>query len=171
MSLRALAKQSIRKACFPDDLSFVAALWRSYGDELRAMGVGDLGGETVEPDIALLERSEGWDHWHIYLAFVDDVPAGTAALTPLPHLGADVAEGRRLYVAPAARGRGLARQLLQIGEEDARCLGFTTLHLDTFHGSAGAAPFALYSSLGFHECAPYNDYPPERVRFLKKELR
>ena len=160
----------IRKASFPEDLDAVAALWRAYGDTLRELGVDDLGGETVEPDLAMLTRGEGHGHWHVYLAFVDGVAVGTAALTPLPHLGVGVAEGRRLYMAKEARGRGLARKLLQLGEDDARQLGFTTLHLDTFHGPAGEGPFALYTSLGYRECAPYNDYPSDRVRFLVKNL-
>jgi GNAT superfamily N-acetyltransferase len=162
--------ETLRKARFPDELPTLAALWRAYGETLRELGVWDLGGETVEPDLAALGQGEAQDRWHIYLAFIEGAPVGTAAFTPLPHRGPDAAEGRRLYLTPAARGKGIARRLLQHTEDDAKALGYRTLYLDTFRSSAGDGPLALYTSLGFTECEPYNDYPSARVRFLRKSL-
>src|SRR4051794_40434762 len=42
-----------------------------------------------------------------------------------------VAEIKRMYVAPKARGRGLGRQLLEALEDTARSLGYARIRLDT----------------------------------------
>ncbi|MBY0354962.1 MAG: GNAT family N-acetyltransferase [Rickettsiales bacterium] len=168
----------IFKAAFPQHIPAVAHLWRLYSETLRAFGVWDLGGETIEPDIQALMRGDQQQHlqthlqtyWHIFLAERNGQVVGTASFTPLPHLGPAVAEGRRLFVLPEAQGLGIARALLNAAEEDARQRGFTTLYLDTFRTTEGEKPLALYRSLGFVECAPYNDYSPERTRFLVKQI-
>ncbi len=56
------------------------------------------------------------------------------------------AEIWKLMVAPAARGRGLARAMMRAAEEEARRLGRTLLNLDTaVEGGASE----LYESLGW----------------------
>jgi RimJ/RimL family protein N-acetyltransferase len=52
-----------------------------------------------------------------------------------------------LFVAPYARGHGLARLILQCAEEHARGLGFHVLNLDVRATQTGA--IALYEQLGF----------------------
>lgn len=160
----------IRTASYSEDVALICTLWRAYSATLQSYGVWDLGGETIEPDLARLSRGEGWDHWRIYLAFSAEGAIAIGGFTPLPHLGAGVAEGRRLYVVPSHRGSGVARALLAACERDARAEGFHTLYLDTFRTPEGEGPRKLYRSLGFTECAPYNDYPPERAWFMVKQL-
>lgn len=54
---------------------------------------------------------------------------------------------RRLMVAPAAQGRGLAKKLMAHAESLARARGFRAVHLDCF--LANPAALALYERLGY----------------------
>lgn len=65
---------------------------------------------------------------------------------------ADDAEIKRLYVAPAARGRGLARRLVTLVEDDARAHGARRVVLDT--GIRQPEAITLYRSLGYRPVAP-----------------
>src|SRR4051812_39020464 len=71
-------------------------------------------------------------------------------------LAGDVAELRRLYVAPAARGLGIGRRLLAALEAEALALGYASIRLETGHRQREA--IGLYESAGFRrgECwGPY----------------
>jgi GNAT superfamily N-acetyltransferase len=72
-------------------------------------------------------------------------------------LGDGVAEIKRMYVVPSARGRGVARALLTALEDAAHDLGYTTVRLDT--GVHQPHAKALYASAGYREVADYNDNP------------
>jgi DNA-binding MarR family transcriptional regulator len=69
--------------------------------------------------------------------------------------GSDPAEIKRMWVAPSARGLGVARRLLAALEDQARRRGITILRLETNRTLKEA--IALYRSSGFAEIAPYND--------------
>jgi GNAT superfamily N-acetyltransferase len=71
---------------------------------------------------------------------------GVGALKPVD---ADTAEIKRMYVTPAARGRGIGRVLLQLLLEEAREEGFRLARLETANFMTEA--HALYRSLGFRE--------------------
>jgi GNAT superfamily N-acetyltransferase len=58
----------------------------------------------------------------------DGTPLGCGALRAL---GEDVAEVKRMYVVPAARGRGVSKAVLAALEDAARERGWTTLRLET----------------------------------------
>ena len=72
-------------------------------------------------------------------------------------LGDDVAEITRMFVVPAARGRGLGRALLVALEDAARALGYTRVRLDTGPKQPGAE--AMYRGAGYREIANYNGNP------------
>lgn len=88
------------------------------------------------------------------LAMSDDLPIGCVGLKGN---GTEIAEIKRLWVAPAARGFGLARRLMQAAEDAARALAITTLRLDT--NSALPEALALYQSSGWVEIDRFNDDP------------
>jgi GNAT superfamily N-acetyltransferase len=66
-----------------------------------------------------------------------------------------VAEIKRMYVVPEARGRGLARVLLVALEDAARDLGYERVRLDT--GPKQPAAERLYRSAGYTEIGNFND--------------
>jgi putative acetyltransferase len=67
-------------------------------------------------------------------------------------------EIKSMHTAQAARGKGVARHLLQHVLEEARQRGYRRLSLET--GSTGdfAAAHGLYGSFGFITCGPFADY-------------
>lgn len=72
----------------------------------------------------------------------------------LRRLSAGVAELKRMYTHPDARGRGVGRRLLSELEAAALELGFTRLRLDT--GAGMHVAIALYRSSGYEEIPDYN---------------
>jgi GNAT superfamily N-acetyltransferase len=72
-------------------------------------------------------------------------------------LDGDAAEIKRMYVVPAARGRGLARVLLGALEDAARELGYAVVRLDTGEHQPHAQ--ALYESAGYRSVGNFNANP------------
>jgi GNAT superfamily N-acetyltransferase len=66
-------------------------------------------------------------------------------------------ELKRMYVAPPARGRGIARALLAALEARARHMGFTIARLDT--GPSQHAARHLYESAGYMGIPNFNGNP------------
>lgn len=67
-----------------------------------------------------------------------------------------VAEIKRMYVVPAARGRGLARRMLAELENAAGAAGASRVVLNT--GPAQPEAIALYESSGYQPVAPFGHY-------------
>ena len=82
-------------------------------------------------------------------------------------LDADIAEIKRMWVDPAARGLGVGRTLLAALESAAAELGARTVRLDTAAELTEA--LALYLSSGYREVAPYNENP-YAAHWLEKRL-
>jgi ribosomal protein S18 acetylase RimI-like enzyme len=112
-----------------------------------------LPGEYAPPRGALLVAVEG----DRYLAMI--------ALRPIART---VAEMKRLYVRPEARGRGLARRLIARLCEEARRLNYTELRLDTLPMMGEAQ--ALYEAYGFVDIEPYYETPIVGTRFMAKKI-
>ena len=78
---------------------------------------------------------------------------GCGALRPLED---GVAEIKRMYVVPAARGRGLSKLVLAGLEAAARDRGCTTLRLET--GPRQPEAIALYEGAGYRPIAAFGPY-------------
>jgi GNAT superfamily N-acetyltransferase len=78
-------------------------------------------------------------------------PIGCGGLTPL---GDGAAYLKRMWIAPGARGRGLARRLLGTLEAKARSLGYRIVKLETNRALPEAQQ--LYRSSGYAEVPPFN---------------
>lgn len=78
------------------------------------------------------------------------------------------AEIKRMYVAPAARGRGLGRRILDRLETGARSAGYVSIRLDT--GDRLPAAIELYRSAGYREIPDYNGNPTAS-HWFEKPLR
>ena len=72
-------------------------------------------------------------------------------------LDARACEIKRMYVAPAARGRGVARALLAVLEDTARDLGYRVARLDT--GPRQPHARRLYESAGYRPVVNFNANP------------
>jgi GNAT superfamily N-acetyltransferase len=79
------------------------------------------------------------------------------------------AEIRRMYVAPAARGRGVSRLVLAALEDEARELGYSFVRLET--GDRQPEALKLYSSSGYEPIPRYGPFVDDpRSVCLEKRL-
>jgi putative acetyltransferase len=101
----------------------------------------------------------------LLVVYLEGEPAGTVALRPLSENACEV---KRLYVRPAFRGRGLARQLLEDIMTEARALGYTEIFCDTLPSMTSA--LVLYKNMGFTETSAYSDKPTPGAIFLTKKI-
>jgi GNAT superfamily N-acetyltransferase len=83
---------------------------------------------------------------------VDGDPVGCGVVRVLTD---SIAEIKRMWISPDARGRGLGRRLLIALESSAADLGCSRVRLDT-NGVLDEA-IGLYQSMGYREIAPYNE--------------
>ena len=102
----------------------------------------------------------------LLLARAAGEPMGVVGLKPLVP---GIAEMKRLYVAPPARGDGIGRMLALRAIEEARAKGYERVRLDTHRPSMSAA-IALYRLLGFVEIPPYAANPDGAFAFFERRL-
>jgi ribosomal protein S18 acetylase RimI-like enzyme len=76
---------------------------------------------------------------------------------------------QRLYVRPQTRGSGLGRALVNEAIVQARAAGYARVVLDTDRDALPAA-YALYTSLGFRECAPFMVVSYDNATFMELPL-
>lgn len=81
-----------------------------------------------------------------------------AACGAIRHLDADHGELKSMRAAPAYRGRGAGRAILQRLLEEARARGYARVSLETGRPEPFAAAKRLYEANGFAECPPFGDY-------------
>jgi GNAT superfamily N-acetyltransferase len=95
-----------------------------------------------------------------YVGYLGDAPVTTGAWrfrTDVERLGSTrPAEVKRMYVAPSARRRGLARLMLSHLETAARTAGADVMILET--GTAQPEAMALYVSAGYVPVEPFGHY-------------
>ena len=107
--------------------------------------------DLVPPDATLL------------LVSLDGMPVAMGGVRDLDR---EIAEIKAMYVARAARRRGLARRLLTRLEEIAVVRGCSAVRLDT---AALLRPaVALYESAGYGRVAAYNENPDADLWFERK---
>lgn len=104
-------------------------------------------------DIATLERPEV----AFYVARDGERAVGIAGL--VTEAGASRGELKRMFVDPAARGRGVAAALLERIEADASARGLTEIVLET--GDLHDAAQALYTRHGYREIPQFGQYVGE----------
>ncbi len=121
-----------------------------YGELARRFDTGFDVKTSLDPEAGSLRPPLG----SFLVALSDGLPVGCVALKGD---GTNVGEIKRLWIAPAARGLGLARRLMEAIETRARTLGLTTLRLDTNRTLTEA--IALYRATGWTEIAAFNTEP------------
>ena len=159
--MRAVAIRDVR---VPADIPVVRALFEEYAASLHV----DLCFQDFTRELAELPGSYAAPRGCLLVADDDAAVVGCVALRALS--GGDETQGeiKRLYLRPAARGRGLGRSLALAVIARARALGYRTLKLDTLSSMHSAR--ALYASLGFRECAPYYRNPLPGTSYMALTL-
>lgn len=130
-----------------------------YGELARRFDNGFDVSLSRDPDAKDMIRPRG-----VFLvAMSDGLPVGCVGLKGS---GGDIAEIKRLWVAPAARGLGLAKRLMTSAETIARDLSIKILRLDT--NSALPEAKQLYRGAGWTEIDRFNDDPYPDTFFEKR---
>lgn len=133
---------------------YAASLDLDLGFQNFAHELEHLAGEYAAPTGAFL------------LAWEQGVALGCAGVRRFADGDGEI---KRLYVAPAARGRGIGVLLARSIVAEARRLGYARLLLDTLPAMLEAQ--ALYVSLGFKPTAAYRFNPLPGAAFFELRLR
>lgn len=153
----------VTEARTPDAIAAARALILEYQASLGL----DLGFQRFDDEIATLATMYGPPEGALYVATLDGAPVGCVGVRPFAPVPG-CCEMKRLYVAPAARGRGLGRRLAQQSMIAARGLGYTHMRLDTLPTMQDAQ--ALYDALGFRHIPAYRHSPVAGTRYLEAVL-
>lgn len=130
----------------------LVALRRQMALYLRGL-YGPVGYFADDGTLARAEASAAGRVVLVVRAGDDPTILGTVTLAPHdPVRPAGWGRLERLYVLPAARGRGVARRLLAAVHDEARALGLDTLGLST--GTRQPAAVRLYTRCGYRPVAP-----------------
>jgi GNAT superfamily N-acetyltransferase len=132
-----------------DAMSAEVSARQAHADDMAVEQLKSLA-EAVGPDGEVLVAYAGDD---------------AVAIGALRQLEPEVGEIKRMYVAPAQRGTGVARLLFDVLERRARERGFGVVRLDT-HDSLAEAN-RLYTGAGYREIADYNGNPSANRWFEK----
>lgn len=157
------AQISIAPVRTPQDLADIATLFRAYAASLDidlayqdfADELAGLPGKYSPPPGALLIARDG-----------DGAPLGCVALRPMDDPAR--CEMKRLFVAPAGRGLGLGRRLVDALIGAARSRGYGEMWLDSLPSMAAAQ--ALYRTMGFAPVDPYYATPVAGTVFMRRML-
>jgi putative acetyltransferase len=123
--------------------------------------------QDVERELAALGEEYGPPGGAALLALLDGEAEGCVGVRSLEP--PEVAELKRMYVRPKARGHGLGRALTNAALASARRLGYERVRLDTVAEMKEAA--RLYESVGFVEIGAYRHNPIPTARYYEVELR
>lgn len=154
---------SISPAIGAADLAAVAMLFGDYAASLEI----DLAYQDFAAELAGLPGNYAPPYGALLLARSGEgEPIGCVALRPMAAAGR--CEMKRLYVAPAGRGTGLGRALMQALIIEARRIGYAEMWLDTLPTMAAAQ--GLYRAAGFEMAEPYYDTPVAGTVFMRRMI-
>jgi putative acetyltransferase len=146
----------------PFDSPEVRALAEAQQAEMRGLyaGVADIGPTR---EASMFEPPDGG-----FLVLRDEEGCAVAC-GGLCRFDAVRGELKRMYVVPAARGRGLGRRVLVELEAHARRLGYLRLVLET--GELNREALGLYASAGYEPIPCYGAYASRSLsRCFEKHL-
>jgi len=156
-----MSDATLRRADSPESWAAARALVEEYAASLDL----DLTFQGFQHEIASLPQEYGPPDGCFLLAARGGQFVGCGGLRR--HSPSDC-EMKRLYVAPAHRGAGIARLIAGALIEHARQRGYAAMLLDTLPSMIGA--HALYASLGFKTTAAYRYNPVPGATFWRLAL-
>ena len=145
------------------DYEAVEGLMREYVDWLP-FDVSTF--QDVEREMTELSHEYGPPDGFAVLAALGEDLAGVAGVR---RFSKGVAELKRMWVRPSARGHGVGRWLADRAISEARARGYSSVRLDTVTDVMAEAN-SLYESLGFSDINPYRDNPLPSARFMELDL-
>ena len=114
-------------------------------------------------DLSSLEKAEVT----FWVARVGEMIVGCCALV---EAGDGTAEIKRMFVDPVARGRSVARRLMETLEAAALEKGLSAVRLET--GIYQPEAIGLYRKFGYLEIPPFGSYQPDPLSlFMEKRLK
>ncbi len=152
----------IIEASGPEDLALARRLFQEYAASLDV----DLGFQGFAEELEGLPGAYARPTGGLLLGFDGSEPAGCVAFRLLEP---GIAEMKRLFVRPSARGGGWGRRLAERVVADAAAAGYERMRLDTLPSMQAA--IGLYLAIGFREIPPYRHNPVAGTRFLELDLR
>lgn len=164
----------IRLVTNPCDVADVRSLFLEYRTWLAehrevtafADSVLRVGLRALDEEIATLPGAYGPPRGALFLALEEGRSVGCGALRELPK---NVAELKRVYVRPKARGNGLGRRITVAALNEARRMGYARVVLDTLPNMTAA--IAIYRKMGFVPIGAYWAHPVEGALFFQYRLR
>ncbi|NCT73588.1 MAG: GNAT family N-acetyltransferase [Chitinophagaceae bacterium] len=129
------------------------SLARIIRDSLAEFGANKPGTVYYDPTTDHLYELFREPRSGYFVAEQDGQLLGGAGIFPTAGLPADTCELVKMYLVPAARGKGLGRMLVDHSMEQARSAGFSQVYLETMPELKQA--LAMYARLGFE----YIDQP------------
>ena len=148
-------------AHFPEQAAIVRELFNEYADSI---GV-DIAYQGFCAELEALPGAYGPPDGALLLAVEEDEYVGCVALRRLED---NVCEMKRLYVAPAGRGKGLGLKLAEAIIVRACELGYEKMRLDTMDKLKAAN--RLYEKIGFIDIPSYRYNPDTTARFMELDL-
>jgi ribosomal protein S18 acetylase RimI-like enzyme len=150
------------------DYAAFAELVREYADWCRSRYREDswfvdqaLSHQSLDRELETLPAAYGAPKGKAFLARRGEEIVGCCAYR---RLSDSICEMKRLFVPDRSRGHGTGRRLCETVITDARAQGFELMQLDTANLLTEA--IALYESIGFRRCPPYNDYPEKLMAYM-----
>ena len=134
-----IPKFIIRLARFPEEVDLVRSVFRDYQTDIQV----DLGFQSFDKELAELPGS--YD-----VVLLGETATGIGGCAGLRPYCEGVAELKRLFVYPWARGGGLGKALTVEAIHEAGRRGYQSLHLDTLESKMPSA-LVLYRALGFRQ--------------------
>ncbi|GAC1659706.1 MAG: GNAT family N-acetyltransferase [Acidobacteriaceae bacterium] len=159
---------TIREATSAEDLSAVRELFLEYANWL---GI-DLCFQGFEHELATLPADYVPEkRGALFIAELDGDAVGCAGLHACfgeSHTS-HIAEIKRAFVRPEARGKKIGRALVSTAMTRARELGYTHMRLDTLPNRMTEA-VDLYKKMGFYDIEAYRPNPMEDVAYMEAAL-
>jgi putative acetyltransferase len=143
------------------DEGWTISIENPAADDVRALIAAHLAFSRAQtpPAFAFALDSDGLDEDGVTL-FGLRAEGELLGLAALKELGGGHGEIKSMHTAQPARGRGIARTLLDHLVSVASRRGMHTLSLETGTQPAFSPAHSLYESAGFTACGPFADYPP-----------
>jgi GNAT superfamily N-acetyltransferase len=162
------AMYEIREVNGHAELSVARRIFAEYIASIAHISGQSFAHQDTDAELNGLPGKYGPPHGAIILAFSRGDCIGCAAVRPLPEVGADACELKRMYVRPTERGRGIGAALCEGVFDAARRIGYRRICLDSDPRLDSA--LRLYARLGFRSVARFNDDPDEGTVYLGREL-